>query len=99
MPEDGEEADDENGDGEIPPDLQLPEGFPPLDGFPFPEDIGPPPTVEVELIIDGFIVTGYKDITVTIKGEDMGDEMMPEEPGAPIIPGAPAEPAEPVEEE
>ena len=97
MPEDGEE--DNEGDGEIPPDLQLPEGFPPLDGLPFPEDIGPPPTVEVELIIDGFIVTGYKDITVTIKGEDMGDEMMPEEPGAPIIPGAPAEPAEPVEEE
>ena len=90
MPEDGEEGDD--GDGEIPPDLQLPEGFPPLDGLPFPEDIGPPPTVETELIIDGFIVTGYKDITVTIKGEDMdrGDGLIPELPELPV---------EPVEEE
>ena len=91
MPEEGEEGDDGNGDGEIPPDLQLPEGFPPLDGLPFPEDIGPPPTVEAELTIDGFIVTGYKDITVTIKGGDMGGEMIPEEPGAPMIPGAPVE--------
>lgn len=104
MPEDGDENDDgngdgetpedgeEDGDGEIPPDLQLPEGFPPLDGLPFPEDIGPPPTVETELIIDGFIVTGYKDITVTIKGEDMdmGDGMIPELPELPV---------EPVEEE
>lgn len=104
MPEDGAEEDDGNGDGEtpedgeedgddeIPPDLQLPEGFPPLDGSPFPEDIGPPPTVEAELTIDGFIVTGYKDITVTIKGEDMdmGDGMIPE------VPELPAEP--PVEE-
>ena len=103
MPEDGEEGDDgempeedgeegDDGDGEIPPDLQFPEGFPPLDGLPFPEDIGPPPTVETELIIDGFIVTGYKDITVTIKGEDMdmGDGMIPELPELPV---------EPVEEE
>lgn len=103
-PEDGDEGDDGNGDGEtpedgeedgddeIPPDLQLPEGFPPLDGLPFPEDIGPPPTVETELIIKGFIVTGYKDITVTIKGEDMdmGDGMIPELPELPV---------EPVEEE
>ena len=90
MPEDGEEGD--AGDGEIPPDFQLPEGFPPLDGLPFPEDIGPPPTVETELTINGFIVTGYKDITVTIKGEDMdmGDVMIPE------LPELPAEP--PVEE-
>ncbi|MDD9975793.1 MAG: hypothetical protein OXU27_17415, partial [Candidatus Poribacteria bacterium] len=88
MPEDGEEGDDgempeedgeegDDGDGEIPPDLQFPEGFPPLDGLPFPEDIGPPPTVETELIIDGFIVTGYKDITVTITGEDNGDDEKP----------------------
>lgn len=83
MPEDGEEGDDgempegdeegDGGDGEIPPDLQLPEGFPPLDGLPFPEDLGPPPTVEAELTIDGFIVTGSKDSTVTIKVEDNGD--------------------------
>ena len=88
MPEDGEEGHDGempeedgedggDGDGERPPDLQLPEGFPPLDGLPFPEDIGPPPTVEAELTIDGFIVTGYKDITVTITGEDNGDDERP----------------------
>ena len=100
VPEDGEEGDDSEmpEDGEIPPGLQLPEGFPPLDGLPFPGDIGPPPTVEAELIIDGFIVTGYKDITVTIKGEDMGEGMIPEEPGAPMIPAEPVE-AEPAEEE
>ena len=70
MPEDGEEGD---GDGEIPPDLQLPEGFPPLDGLPIPEDIGPPPTVEAELTIDGFIVTGSRDATITIIVNDNGD--------------------------
>ena len=93
MPEDGEEDGEGDGDGEIPGDLPFPEGFPPLDGFPFPEDIGPPPTVEAELTIDGFIVTGSRDTTVTIKGEDMGDDMMPAEPEQPM------EPAEPVEEE
>ena len=93
MPEDGEEDGEGDGDGEIPGDLPFPEGFPPLDGFPFPEDIGPPPTVEAELTIDGFIVTGSRDTTVTIKGEDLGDGMMPAEPEQPM------EPAEPVEEE
>ena len=97
MPEDGEEddnGDDDGGDdGEIPGNFPLPEGFPPLDGLPFPEDIGPPPTVEAELTIDGFIVTGSRDTTVTIKGEDMGDGMMPAEAEQPM------EPAEPVEEE
>ena len=89
MPEDGEEEGD--GDGEMPGDFPLPEGFPPIDGFPFPEDIGPPPTVEAELTIDGFIVTGSRDTTVTIIGEDMGDGMIPAEPEHPM------EPAEPVE--
>jgi hypothetical protein len=90
MPEDGEDGD--GGDGEIPGDFQLPEGFPPLDGLPMPEDIEPPPTVEAELTIDGFIVSGSRDTTVTIKGEDMGDGVMPPELEPPV------EPAEPVEE-
>ena len=89
MPEDGEE----DGDGEVPGDLPFPEGFPPLDELPLPEDIGPPPTVEAELTIDGFVVTGSRDATVTIKGEDMDEGMMPAEPGQPM------EPAEPVEAE
>ena len=92
MPEDGEE-DGDGGDGEIPGDFPLPEGFPPLDGLPVPEDIGPPPTVEAELTLDGFIVTGSRDTTVTIKGDDMGDGMMPADVEPPV------EPAEPVEEE
>ena len=91
MPEDDEDGD--GGDGEIPGDFPLPEGFPPLDGLPLPEDMEPPPTVEAELTLDGFIVTGSRDATVTIKGEDMGDGMMPAGPEQPM------EPAEPVEEE
>ena len=104
MPEDGEEGDDGDGeeddDGEIPGDFPFPEGFPPLDGLPFPEDIEPPEPVEVELTIDGFIVTGSKDTTVMIKGEEMGEGMVPPMEGAePMKPIEPAEPAEPVEEE
>lgn len=80
--------------GLLPPgDFPLPEGFPPLDGLPIPEDIEPPPTVEAELTLDGFIVTGSRDTTVTIKGEDMGDGMMPAEVEPPVVP------AEPLEEE
>ena len=81
------------GAGEIPGDFPLPEGFPPVDGLPLPEDVEPPEPVEVELILDGFIVTGSRDTTVTIKGEDMDDGMMPAEPEQPM------EPAEPVEQE
>ena len=110
MPEDGEEGEDGedgedggedgNGDGEIPPDFQLPEGFPPLDGLPSPEDLEPPEPVEVEIIINGFIVTGSKDTTIMIKGEEMGDIMVPPMEGeAPMEPAQPAEPAQPVEEE
>ena len=91
MPEEGEEGD--GGDDEIPEDFPLPEGFPPLDELPLPEDLGPPPTVEAELTIEGFIVTGSRDITVIIKGEDMDGGMMPAAPEQPI------EPVEPVEEE
>ena len=90
MPEDGEEDGDD--DGDMPGDFPFPEGFPPLDGLPLPEDIGPPPTVEAELTINGFIVTGSRDATVMIKGEEMGDGMVPMEGEAPM------EPAEPVAE-
>lgn len=74
------------GAGEIPGDFPLPEGFPPVDGLPLPEDVEPPEPVEVELILDGFIVTGSRDTTVTIKGEDMDDGMMPAEPEQPMEP-------------
>ncbi len=104
MPEDGEAP----GDGEMPPDLLLPEGFPPLDGFPFPTDFEPPPSVEITINIDGFIVIGLKEAFVTIEGEEMGDGMIPgeildgiipEEIGEPVEPVEPAEPEEPAEEE
>jgi len=73
MPEDGEEEGEEGendkGDGEMPEDLPFPEGFP------LPEESEPPPPVEAELILEGFIVTGFKEVTVTIKGEE-GEEAM-----------------------
>ena len=84
MPEEGEEGD--GGDGEIPGDLPLPEGFPPLDGLPLPEDLGPPPTVEAELTLEGFIVTGSRDTTVTIKGEDNGIEDNADDGNPPVFP-------------
>ena len=71
---------------------EVPEDLPELDSLLLPEDIGPPPSVEAELIIDGFIVTGFKDVTVRIKGEEMGGVMVPTEAEVPI------EPMEPVEE-
>ena len=118
FPEDGEappeddeappEDDEIPGDGEIPPDLLFPEDFPPLDGFPFPPDFGPPPTVEITINLDGFIVIGLKEASVTIAGEEMADGMIPEEIvdgippeeiGEPVEPVEPAEPEEPAEEE
>ena len=105
MPDDGEE-DGEDGDvpdegdgdgddgGEIPGDFPLPEGFPGLDALGIPEDVEPPEPVEAELIIDGFVVTGSRDTTVMIKGEEMGEGMLP-----PMEGEAQMEPAEPVEEE
>ena len=110
MPEDDEAPEDGEipGDGEIPPDLLLPEGFPPLDGSPFPPDFGPPPTVEITINIDGFIVIGLKDVPVTIGSEEMVDGMipgeivdgmLPEEIGEPVEPVEPAEPEAPAEEE
>ena len=109
MPEDGEIPDD----GEMPPDLPFPEDFPPLDGFPFPPDFEPPPSVEITINIDGFIVIGFKEASVTIAGEEMVDGMipgeivdgmLPEEIGEPVEPEIgepiePVEPAEPAEEE
>ena len=81
----------EDGDGEIPGDFPLPEGFPPVDGLPLPEAVEPPEPVEVELILDGFIVTGSRETTVTIKGEDMDNGMIPAEPEQPMEPAEPAE--------
>ena len=109
MPEDGEappEDDETPADDEIPPDLLLSEDFPPLDDLPFPPDFGPPPTVEITINIDGFIVIGLKEAFVTIMGEEMADGMipgeiiegpLPEEIGEPVEPVEPAEPVEPVE--
>ena len=37
------------------------------------EDMGPPPTVNAELVIDGFIVTGNRSVTVFVTDEDLGD--------------------------
>ena len=99
MPVEGEEDGNGDDDGETPEDLPFPEGFPPLDELPFPEDIEPPEPVEVELIIDGFIVTGSRDTTVMIKGEDMGDIMLPEAIEEPMEPGEPVVVEEPAEEE
>ena len=92
MPEDGEEDGDDG--GEIPGDFPFPEGFPGLDALGMPEEVEPPEPVEVELIIDGFVVTGSRDTEVTIKGEEMDEGMFP-----PMEGEAPMEPAEPVEEE
>lgn len=89
MPDDGDgEGDD---DGEMPGEFPFPEGFPPIDGFPFPEDMEPPDPVEVELIIDGFVVTGSRDTTVMIKGEEIDGGIPPMEGEAPMEPAAPAE--------
>ena len=99
MPEDGEIP----GDGEMPPDLPFPEDFPPLDGFPFPPDFELPPPIEVTITIEGFIVLGFKDVSVTIAGEEMVDGVipedivdgpLPEEIGEPVEPVEPADPAE-----
>ncbi len=92
MPDDGEEDGDDG--GEIPPDFQLPEGFPGLDALGIPEEVEPPEPIEAELIIDGFVVTGSRDTIVMIKGEEMGEGMVP-----PMEGGAPMEPAAPAEEE
>ena len=99
MPVEGEEDGNGDDDAEPPEDLPFPEGFPPLDELPFPEDIEPPEPVEVELIIDGFIVTGSRDTTVIIKGEDIDGIMVPIEGEEPIEPAEPVVVEEPVEEE
>ena len=95
FPENGEipEGGDIPNDGEIPPELLAPEGLPPFDDFPPFEDFEPPPTVETTINLDGFIVTGFKDVSVTIGDEEMVDGMIPEDIEEPI------EAVEPVEEE
>ncbi len=69
--------------GEGEEDGEMPAGPPPELGD--LEEFEQPEPVEVELTLNGFIVTGSKATTVMIKGEGMGE--------------APMEPAEPVEEE
>lgn len=69
IPEDGEAG-------------EIPEGFPFPDGFPLPETLPVPgdseeESVEVELIIEGFIVTGSKEKQITIKVEDIGADVPP----------------------
>ena len=66
-------------DGEVD---EIPEGFPFLDGFPLPEALPVPDgseeeSVEVELIIEGFVVTGAKKEQITIKVEDIGTDVPP----------------------
>ncbi len=84
MQEGGEEDGTGDDDGEMPED-----GNADWDG-----DMEPPEPIEAELIIDGFVVTGSKDTTVMIKGEEMVDGMLP-----PMQDEAPMEPAEPVAKE
>lgn len=80
-------------DFEGPPAIgEMPDGVPPLDEFPLPDDLEPPPTVEAELTLDGFVVTGSRDTTVLIRGEDIEDDRVP-------APEHPIEPVEPGEEE
>ena len=61
---------------------EIPEGFPFPDGFPLPEALPVPDdsekeSVEVELIIEGFIVTGSKEEQIRIKVEDMEKDVLP----------------------
>lgn len=61
---------------------EIPEGFPFPDGFPLPETFPVPDdseeeSVEVELIIEGFIVTGSKEEQIRIKVEDMEKDVLP----------------------
>ena len=55
---------------------EIPEGFPLPEGFPVPDD-SEEESVEVELIIEGFIVTGSKEEQITIKVEDMEKDVLP----------------------
>jgi len=73
-------------------DLPIPEGIPefgnPLEGLPLPDvpplpdSVEPQKSVEIELIIEGFVVNGSKDKTITIKGEDVEDSMILEDEAA-----------------
>lgn len=59
-----------------PEDFVLPEG----DDIPFPEDVVPPEPIEKEIVIEGFIVTGRKEINVDIAFGDDFLEEVPQEP-------------------
>ena len=64
-----------------PPPEELPEleDFPPPGAFPFPGEFEPPPSVDSELVIDGFVVFGFKETELTIKAADEENGMMPPE--------------------
>lgn len=81
LSEEGEvpEVDEVPEEDKVPEADEMPEGFPLPDDFAFPEAAEPPPPVKIEIVIDGFIVTGFKEATVTIKVEDMAEGMMPVE--------------------
>lgn len=57
-------------DTEMPEDPPLPDDFIFPDELPLSEDIQPSPPIETEIIIEGFVVTGSKEISVTIKGDE-----------------------------
>ena len=87
-PEEGEMPEDEEApeEGEMPADLPFSEDFPLLGEFPFLPDLEPPPSVEITINIDGFIVVGLKEVPVTIAGEEMADDTVPGEIAEPVEP-------------
>ncbi len=62
LPENNEEGEEDDG--------EMPEGLPLLEGFPLP-NASEEQSIETELIIEGFIVTGSKEAQITIKVGDM----------------------------
>lgn len=66
---------------DIPPELPEDFVFPEEDDIPFPEDVVPPEPIEKEIVIEGFIVTGTKEMTVDIA--DISDPEPPHTEEAP----------------
>ncbi len=66
---------DEEGE-EIPEGFPLPEGLLLQEGFPLPND-SEEQSIETELIIEGFIVTGSKEKQITIKVGNIGQDVLP----------------------
>ena len=68
LPENNEEGEGDDG--------EMPEGLPLLEGFPLP-NASEEQSIETELIIEGFIVTGSKEAQITIKVGDMEGAALP----------------------